>query len=151
MSESKDPQNDLDKLLTGMNFGKMMDVSESLTSQKDKHRAEMASMLTRFLEVVDSIEALVNHCEQLSASGQQHVPYGSANTTLRQALQVLSQLGVEPMQAVGQPLNLAFHDVDQLIVDPSVEEDTVLEEKTRGYLWNGLLLRRAKVVISRLA
>lgn len=150
MSESKDPRNDLDKLLNTTDFAKMMDVSGTLTVQREKHRAEMVNTLTSFLEVVDSLEALVSHCEHLVASGKQDVPLRSANTTLCQAVQVLSHLGVEPMKAVGQLLNLEFHDVDLVIIDPSREEDTIVEEKTRGYLWNGSLLRRAKVVISRL-
>jgi molecular chaperone GrpE (heat shock protein) len=83
------------------------------------------------------------------ASGHQQIPLRSVNTIFGQALNVLSQVGVEQMKAVGQPLNLEWHEVDAVTPDSSVEEDTVLEEKVRGYLWNGLLLRRAKVVISR--
>jgi molecular chaperone GrpE (heat shock protein) len=53
------------------------------------------------------------------------------------------------MNAAGHPLDLAHHEVDAVSPDSSVEADTVLEEKVRGYLWKGALLRRAKVLISR--
>jgi molecular chaperone GrpE (heat shock protein) len=146
---SKDSRDDLDQMLSSMDFGKMMDAAERVAGQNEKHRKETSDLLIRFLDVVDSLEALGKHCEELVARGCEHIPLRSVNTILGQALNVFSQVGVEQMKAVGQPLNLERQEVDSVISDSSVEEDTVLEEKVRGYLWNGSLLRRAKVVISR--
>lgn len=146
---SKDYQDDTDKLLSMVDFGKMMDVAGMVTSQNEKHRKETANLLIKFLEVTDSLEALVKLCEELVADGHKHTPLRSVDTIYRQALNVLSQVGVEQMNAVGQPLNLGQHEVDAVTPDSMVEEDTVLEEKVRGFLWNGSLLRRARVVISR--
>jgi molecular chaperone GrpE len=64
-------------------------------------------------------------------------------------LKALDKADVEPMNAAGMPLDLERHEVLAVRVDPSVPEDTVLEEALRGYLWKQRLLRRARVVISR--
>ncbi len=146
---NKESPDDTDKMLSTIDFGKMMDVAGMIAAQNEKHRKETAKLLIEFLEVVDSLEALGVHCKELVATGQQHVPLRSVDTTLRQALKMLAGAGVEQMKAAGQPLNLELHEVDAVTADAAVEEDTVLEEKVRGYLWNGVLLRRAKVVISR--
>ncbi len=140
---------DTEKMLAGMDFGKMMDVAAAVSAEGQKHRKETADLLVRFVEVVDSLEALAAHCEELAARGHQHVPLRSVNTTLRQALSALSRAGVEPMDAAGRPLDLNLHEVEAVRPDSSVEEDVVLEEKVRGYLWRGAVLRRSKVVISR--
>ncbi len=145
----KDSADDVNKMWSAMDFGKMMDAAGMVAEQNEKHRKETADLLLRFLEIVDSLEALGAHCEELVARGYEHIPLRSVNTTLRQALNILSQTGVEQMNAAGRPLNLEQHEVDAVRPDSSVEEDTVLEEKVRGYLWKGTLLRRAKVVISQ--
>jgi molecular chaperone GrpE (heat shock protein) len=146
---SKDSGDDTDKMLSAMDFGKMMDVAGALAAQNEKHRKETAGLLLGFLEVVDSIEALGAHCQELVEQGYEHVPLRSVNTTYRQALNILSRLGVEQMNAAGRPLNLEEHEVEAVRPNTSAEEDTVLEEKLRGYLWNGTLLRRAKVVVAQ--
>jgi molecular chaperone GrpE (heat shock protein) len=146
---SKDSGDDMDRMLSGMDFGKMMDVAGAVTAQNEKHRKEMADLLLGFLEVVDSLEALGAHCQELVERGCDHIPLRSVNTTLRQALSMLSRAGVEQMNAAGRPLNLAEHEVEAVRPNASAEEDTVLEEKLRGYLWNGALLRRAKVVVAQ--
>jgi molecular chaperone GrpE (heat shock protein) len=144
----EDSSDDMNKMLSEMDFGKMMDAVGVVAEQKEKHRKETTDFLFSFLEVMDSLEALVIHCEELAAKGYEHVPLRSAKTILRQALGVLSQAGVEQMNATGQPLNLEQHEVEAVRPDSSAEEDTVLEEKVRGYLWKGAILRRAKVVIA---
>lgn len=129
-------------------FGNMLDFAGMAAEQNEKHRKETTNLLLRFLEVVDSLEALGQHCEELVTAGQSHVPARTVNTIVGQARNVLRQVNVEPMDAVGQPLNLEWHDVHSLTENSSAERDTVLEEKVRGYLWKGSLLRRAKVVIA---
>jgi molecular chaperone GrpE len=145
----EDSNDDMNKMLSGMDFGKMMDAVDMVAVQNEKHRKEMSDLLFSFLEVVDSLEALLIYCEELAAKGHEHVPLRSVKTTLRQTLGVLSQAGVEQMNAIGRPLDLEQHEVQAVSPDPSIEEDTVLEEKVRGYLWKGAILRRAKVVIAR--
>jgi molecular chaperone GrpE (heat shock protein) len=143
---SKGSGDDADRMFSAMDFGKMMDVAGAVAAQNEKHRKETADLLLGFLEVVDSLEALGAHCQELVEGGCEHIPL---NTTLRQALSVLSRAGVEQMNAAGRPLNLAEHEVEAVRTNTSAEEDTVLEEKLRGYLWNGTLLRRAKVVVAQ--
>jgi molecular chaperone GrpE len=129
-------------------FGNMLDFAGMAAEQNEKHRKETTNLLLAFLEIVDSLEAFAQHCEELVSAGQNQVPARTANTIVGQARNVLRQMNVEPMEAVGRPLNLEWHDVHSVSENSAAEPDTVLEEKVRGYLWKGSLLRRAKVVIA---
>jgi molecular chaperone GrpE (heat shock protein) len=52
------------------------------------------------------------------------------------------------MNAAGGKLDLDLHEVVAVSQTSRAEADSVIEEAAPGYLWNGRLLRRAKVVVS---
>jgi molecular chaperone GrpE (heat shock protein) len=131
-----------DKMLAAMDF------AEVTAAQKEKHQKATAGLLYDFLSIVDSLQALETHCEELMANGHEHVPLRSVRAVLRQTLGVLKEAGVTPINAEGQLLDLDKHEVVAVLTDTSVQEDTVLEETERGYSWNKRLLRRAKVVVA---
>jgi molecular chaperone GrpE (heat shock protein) len=126
-----------------------LDVSARLAEQEERHRRETAALLRRLLGVLDSLQAVERQCRELAAAGVTQAPHKAVNVTFRQMLQELSTVGLEPMNVVGRPLDLAQHEVVGVRHDPSVAEDTVLEETVPGYVWKHGLLRQAKVVISR--
>lgn len=132
-----------DKLLAAMDF------AEVTAAQEEKHRKRVAKLLLDFLGVMDSMLALEAHCQNLHQSGHEHIPLRAVSIIVRQMSGLLSKAGVEPMNAVGDTLNLNMHHVVATRRDSSTVEDTILEETLRGYLWDKAVLRPAKVVISR--
>lgn len=132
-----------DRMLASMDFAALS------AEREEKHRREMAGALGSFLPIVDSLEALEARCRELTEQGAQDVPLRSVSVLVKRAFQVLSGLGVEPMRARGGPVDLAMHEVVAVREDPTVEEDTVLEETLRGYLWKTSPLRQARVVVNR--
>jgi len=132
-----------DKMLAAMDF------AEVTAAQEEKHKKQMANLLLNFLDVMDSMQTLEAHCQDLYASGHEHIPLRSVSIIVRQISSLLSKAGVEPMNGAGHSLDLNLHEVVAVRTDLSTAEDTVLEELLRGYMWNKDLLRRAKVVISR--
>lgn len=132
-----------DKMLAAMDFAGVT------AAQEEKHRKQLAKLLLDFLEVVDSMQALEAVCKDLDISGREYIPLRAVSIMVRQISSLLSEAGVEPMNAVGHSLDLNIHEVVATRPDSSTVEDTILEEPLRGYIWNKELLRRAKVVISR--
>ena len=132
-----------DKMLAAMDF------AEVTAAQEERHRKQLANLLLDFLDVMDSMQALEAHCQALDQRGHEYIPLRAVSIIVRQTSSLLSKAGVEPMDAVGGPLDLNMHEVVATRMDSSAVEDTVLEEPLRGYLWNKDLLRPAKVVISR--
>ena len=139
-----DPFADVDRILGAIDY------AGQAAALEEKHRAAMAGLLRECLEVVDSLETLEAHCGELQQAGAERVPARSVGLIRRQMLRALANASVEPMNAAGTPLDLDRHDVAEVRPDAAVAESTVLEERVRGYLWKGALLRRARVVVSRL-
>lgn len=62
---------------------------------------------------------------------------------------VLTNVGVEPMESVGQPFDVDKHDALLQIEKKGVESDMVVEEHEKGYMFNGRVIRHAKVIVSK--
>ncbi len=60
----------------------------------------------------------------------------------------LAKLGLEAIQAEGQPFDPNLHYAIDRIEDPNIETDTVVAEHQRGYLFKGRLLRPAMVRVA---
>jgi molecular chaperone GrpE len=132
----------VDQLLAGFDF------AQANAAAADSHRRELESVLLGFVGVVDSLHALEQRCRDLSESGLEHIPARAAAIIVKQALQALQRAGATPMNCIGQPLDLALHEVVDVRSVPGVAADTIVEEVERGYVWRNRTLRQAKVVIA---
>jgi molecular chaperone GrpE len=126
--------NDNDPLPGGSGLLGALDFADMVRAEKERHREQMRRLLLGLLPVLDNLSAL-------------ELRSGRAAIT-EQMVNVLAKVGLEPFDVVGQPLDLSRHDVLSVTPTDSVEPDTILEEDQRGYLWNGQLLRRARVIIA---
>jgi len=62
---------------------------------------------------------------------------------------ILENAGVVPMQCIGEPFDVHQHDAMALIEKPDFPKGVVVDEHEKGYLWNGKVLRHAKVIVSK--
>lgn len=69
--------------------------------------------------------------------------------TVDQALALFKKENVEPIQAVGEPFDPSIHEVLSQIESDDHDENTVIEEFSKGYLMNGRVLLPSKVVTSK--
>ena len=67
---------------------------------------------------------------------------------LRQTEDLLRRFGVEPVPALGEPFDPAFHEAVVRYEDPGVAQPTVSEEFQKGYRYHGRLLRPAMVKVA---
>jgi molecular chaperone GrpE len=66
----------------------------------------------------------------------------------RSFLAVLERLGVRPFAAVGQPFDPSRHDAVARLERADVEDQTVVAETLRGYLFQDRVLRPAQVAVA---
>jgi molecular chaperone GrpE len=66
----------------------------------------------------------------------------------RQLRRLLETEGVVSFQSVGMTFDTARHEAVATVRDPGVAPGTVVDESGRGYLWNGELLRPARVRVA---
>jgi molecular chaperone GrpE len=90
------------------------------------------------LAVADKLEGVLVHAEHDAPLRE------GVQLTLRALTRQLAQERVEPIEALGQPLDPWLHEV--VAVNDS-QGDTVVEVLERGYALGGELLRPARMVV----
>ncbi len=106
------------------------------------------SVLTVVLTVADNLERALEHVENGDRSD---AVLEGIRMTYRQVLDLLTNMGIRPIEAVGRPFDPKIHEaVDvasarELGVDPG----TVVGEVQRGYTLPGEVLRPARVRVAK--
>lgn len=98
------------------------------------------------LPVVDNLERALAHLAEGEAGGT--LAQG-VEMTLQELVKTLERHGLERVEAVGLPFNPEIHEAMMQQEDAGVEENTVLGELGKGYLFQGRLLRPAMVIVSK--
>ena len=101
-------------------------------------------------DVIEKILPIVDNFER----GLSAVPEGGdafaegMNMIYRQLLKTLEELGVKPIEAVGQPFDPNFHNAVMHIEDESLGENVVAEEFQKGYLYRDSVVRHSMVKVA---
>ncbi len=67
----------------------------------------------------------------------------------KQLASFLKNHKVEPIEAIGKPFDPNLHEVMTQVESEEHDENTVIQEYSKGYTLNGRILRSAKVVIAK--
>jgi molecular chaperone GrpE len=108
-------------------------------------KALIRELLLELLAVQDSFDRAFQS-EALKAEPQ---VYQGMRSIQRQIHQLLEQRGVLTFESVGQPFNPSLHEAVDTEASHKYPEATVSREIQKGYLWEGKVLRAAKVVVAR--
>jgi len=102
-------------------------------------------VLRSFLQVADDLERVLNAGEVDVKSLRQGV-----NLTYQTLMRLLAQEGVEPIQAVGQPFDPAWHEAVGTIPyqNAGAEPNIVVKVEQEGYRLGDRLLRPARVIVA---
>ena len=118
-------------------------------TERDKSeflRRANESLVKDILPVVDNLERALAHASQADVQG----PLGlGVSLVLQELIKTLERHGLEAVQALGQPFNPELHEAMLQQEDLEAEENTVLNELAKGYVFQGRLLRPAMVVVSK--
>jgi molecular chaperone GrpE len=103
-------------------------------------KEEKKRLLRTFLAVADNLERALAH------SGDDGLRDG-VKLTHQELQRLLSQEGVEPLEAMGQPFDPYYHEAVDIVAGDH-DQETVVGERQKGYLYRGELLRPAKVEVA---
>jgi len=105
------------------------------------------SLLNVILAVVDTLDRALEHADK---DGRAENILEGIRMTHRKVIELLQSLGVQPMDAVGKPFDPRFHEAVDVADSRghSVDPGTVVEELQKGYLFNGEVLRPARVRVA---
>lgn len=104
------------------------------------------SLVKDLLPVLDNMERAQEHASE--QAGDQCILDGLE--LIQQDLwKVLERHGLEAVESLGKPFDPEVHEAVMQQEDPQAENNTVLQELQKGYLFQGILLRPAMVVVSK--
>lgn len=114
----------------------------SLREQQDFREYALADALKSLLPIVDSFDRALATGE----SGPEFV--NGVQLINRQFHDTLSKLGLQPIEAKGQPFDPNLHQAVQMVETDEVEDHHVIDELQRGYRLKDRLLRPAMVRVA---
>ena len=116
----------------------------ALKEQQEFREYALFDAAKAFLPVADSFERALrlSLAESLSLRSGLELIH-------KQLLDALVKIGVRPIEAKGQRFNPAMHEAIEVIETDLVEDQHVLEELQRGYMFKERLLRPTRVIVSR--
>ncbi len=111
--------------------------------QQDFRDFAMSDAIRSLLPVVDNFErALQSKSETADFRAGVELIY-------KQLRDVLTKLGVQPIEAKGQQFDPHLHEAIEMVESPDAADHEVLEEWQRGYKFKDRLLRPAMVKVAR--
>ena len=113
----------------------------------DLARNNKKEILLKLLGVKDNLERALSYGENAGSNNNESVIQG-VRLTEYQLDQMLRSEGVAPMELVGKKFNPEEAEAISTVVDPNVEDHTVVNEAQRGYRYQDQVLRPAKVVVA---
>ncbi len=127
---------------------------ENFRKRTDREKSETTTLaksmvLAEILPVVDGFERALGGLAGAGESDESLARYGEGVQLLhKQLLDTLRRLGVVPMATVGKRFDPHLHEALIRIETAEQEENLVVQELRRGYLFNDRLLRPAQVAVS---
>jgi molecular chaperone GrpE len=137
------------------NYDRLLRLSAEFDNYKKRTSREMRDvvryanekLLKELLGIVDNLERAIDSANQDPPSDASLVE--GINLTLGEVLKILQRYDVQPVKALGETFDPAFH---QAMMQQEVEDqpaNMVVQEMQKGYVMHDRLLRPAMVVVSK--
>jgi molecular chaperone GrpE len=120
------------------NYKKRVERDREAASQQAKR-----ALLFALVDLADGFDRALLHVDDSPES----VAAG-LHGMQRRLRSLLEAEGVTPFESVGEPFDPTRHEAVATVRDFDGTSGTVVDEAGRGYLWNGVLLRPARVRVA---
>lgn len=121
--------------------------------EKDRrHEAGKLSVIEPMLEVLDDFERSIEAAQELRETQDAESAYeslkGGVEMVFRKFRDELQSLGVEPIEAEGEPFDEQLHEAMMRQPTGEAEPNTVLQEIRKGYTMDDRVIRHSRVVVA---
>lgn len=129
---------------------RLMAEFDNFRKRTEKEKSSMyeigaKSILEKILPIVDNFE------RGLASISEEEKQSGFANgmdLVYKQLLKMLEDVGVKPIEAVGQPFDPNFHNAVMHVEDENLGENVVAQEFQKGYMYRDGVLRHSMVQVA---
>lgn len=102
-------------------------------------------VINRLLPVIDDFERSLKHIKD--AKEIDSIKTG-INMVYEKLMKTLGEMGVQKIDAKGEPFNVDFHEAVMQQPSEDAEPETVLEEVETGYMYKDRVIRHSKVIVA---
>jgi len=117
--------------------------------QKEKEEFVKYANEKLIIELIDIMESLERGLENAKGSSNKEKLIQGMELIYKQFKNVLEKNGLVPIKALGEKFDPYKHEAMMQTPSDDIEEDTVLEEFSRGYMLNNKVIRYSKVRVSK--
>ena len=117
------------------------------TEKEKSHMYEVGArdVIEKILPVVDNFE---RGLAVVTEEDKANPVIDGMEKTYRQLMTVLTDLGVTPIQAVGEEFDPNFHNAVMHVEDEELGENVVAEEFQKGYMYKDTVIRHSMVKVA---
>lgn len=120
---------------------------DNYRKRTEKEKASMYVIGAK--EVVEKILPVVDNFERGLAAAQEGDAFAEGmQMVYKQLMAALSEMGVQPIEAVGQAFDPNLHNAVMHVEDPEAGENTIVEELQKGYLYKDFVVRHSMVKVA---
>lgn len=147
--EKKDKKDEQIEALTDQ-VKRTMAEFDNYRKRTDKEKSAMyeigaKGVIEKMLPIVDNFErGLATLTEEEKGSGFA----GGMEQVYRQLMSTLSEMGVEPIEAVGAAFDPNLHNAVMHIESDEYEENVIVQEFQKGYTYKGAVVRYSMVQVA---
>lgn len=117
--------------------------------QKEKEEFVKYANEKLIIELIDIMESLERGLENSKGSSNKEKLIQGMELIYKQFKNVLEKNGLVPIKALGEKFDPYKHEAMMQTPSDDIEEGTVLEEFSRGYMLNNKVIRYSKVRVSK--
>ena len=123
---------------------------DNFRKRTDKEKSQMyevgaKDIIEKILPVVDSFE---RGLDAVKEEEKDHPFMQGMDKVYKQMMTTLAEIGVKPIEAVGQEFNPDFHNAVMHVEDDSFGENIVAEEFQKGYMYRDSVVRHSMVKVA---
>ena len=120
---------------------------DNFRKRTEKEKASMYIIGAK--EIVEKILPVVDNFERGLATAQEGDAFADGMKMIyNQLMTTLDELGVKPIEAVGQPFDPNYHNAVMHVEDESLGENVVAEELQKGYTYKDFVIRHSMVKVA---
>lgn len=120
---------------------------DNFRKRTEKEKASMYIIGAK--EIIEKILPVVDNFERGLASAQEGDAFAEGMRMIyRQLMTTLEELGVKPIEAVGQVFDPNLHNAVMHVEDPEQGENLIVEEFQKGYMYKDFVVRHSMVKVA---
>ncbi len=110
---------------------------------------EFRKFFKSFLTVLDSFDRVIQMAEESELTEDMQNWLKSVALIQSRMLEVLKRYGLRTMDPLGKTVDLDRHEVVEVHYTDSIPDETVVEVRQKGYIFDDKVLRDAQVVVAK--